>query len=103
MKRRWARHAALAALAAGLLLASAGCQLTRQNYLAVSAGMPAQGVEKLLGAPRYRLDEEWVYTGDDPRDLTKASIYFDADRRVIGKCWRNPEKPWENHREGEVP
>ncbi len=98
-----AGRTAVAALAAGMLLAGAGCQLTRENYLAVSIGMPAQQVENILGAPRYRLDDEWVYTRDDPRDLVKVSVYFDAETKVAGKCWRNPEKPWENHREGQVP
>jgi len=95
--------AAAGVLAAGLALGLTGCQLTRQNYQSVSLGMPAERVEQILGAPRYRFADEWVYTRDDPRDLVKVSMYFDAERRTIGKCWRNPEKPWENHREGEVP
>ena len=93
----------LAVLAAGLALGLAGCQLTRQNYQRVSLGMPAERAEQILGAPRYRFADEWVYTRDDPRDLVKVGVYFDAERRTIGKCWRNPEKPWENHREGKVP
>ena len=98
-----ARWAGLAAVAAGLALGVAGCQLTRQNYESISLGMPAERVEQILGTPRYRFADEWVYTRDDPRDLVKVSVYFDAERRTIGKCWRNPQKPWENHREGEVP
>ena len=94
--------AGAAVLAAAMCLV-AGCQLTRANYLSVSLGMPAQQVEKILGAPRYRLDDEWVYTRQDPRDLVKVSVYFDAGAKVVGKCWRNPEKPWENHCEGQVP
>ena len=99
-----ARGVGLAAvLAAGLALGLAGCQLTRQNYESVSLGMPAERVEQILGAPRYRFADEWVYTRDDPRDLVQVSVYFDGERRTTGKCWRNPEKPWENHREGKVP
>ena len=92
-----------AVVAAGLALGLAGCQLTRQNYESVSLGMPVGRVEQILGAPRYRFADEWVYTRDDPRDLVKVSVYFDAERRTIGKCWRNPERPWENHREGQAP
>ena len=95
--------AGVAVVAAGITLGLAGCQLTRQNYQSVSLGMPAERVEQILGAPRYRFADEWVYTRDDPRDLVKVSVYFDGERRTTGKCWQNPEKPWENHREGKVP
>jgi outer membrane protein assembly factor BamE (lipoprotein component of BamABCDE complex) len=90
------------ALAAVLVLA-AGCELTRKNYQAVGMGQEADQVKGLLGDPRYNFEGRWVYTRDDPRDLTKVEIYFDEDGRVVGKAWQNPEKPWENHREGQVP
>ncbi|MFO8012441.1 MAG: hypothetical protein R6X20_03950 [Phycisphaerae bacterium] len=90
------------ALAAVLVMA-AGCELTRKNYQAVGLGQEADQVKGLLGDPRYPFEGRWVYTRDDPRDLTKVEIYFDEDGRVVGKAWQNPEKPWENHREGQVP
>ena len=96
------RVAALATACVAAAAVAAGCQLTRQNYQAVSLGMPAGEARKILGAPRYELADEWVYTRDDPRDLTKVSLFFDDEEQVIGKAWQNPEKPWENHREGEV-
>lgn len=89
-------------LAATAILA-AGCELTRKNYEAVGLGQDADQVKGLLGEPRYRFEERWVYTRDDPRDLTKVEIRFDDQGRVVGKAWQNPEKPWENHREGQVP
>jgi outer membrane protein assembly factor BamE (lipoprotein component of BamABCDE complex) len=96
-------RAILAAVAAVALVATAGCQLTRQNFQAVSIGQSADEVQKVLGAPRYQFGGEWVWTSDDPRDLTKAAVYFDAEKKVVGKSWQNPEKPWENLREGQVP
>jgi outer membrane protein assembly factor BamE (lipoprotein component of BamABCDE complex) len=96
--RTWTAIAALA-----LAGAVAGCQLTRQNYQAVSIGQTADQVQKILGAPRYQFGGEWVYTADDPRDLTKVSVYFGPDHKVVGKSWQNPERPWENQREGQVP
>jgi len=92
---------ALIVVAAALALA--GCQPTRQNYMAVSVGQTQDQVRKILGTPRYQFAEEWVYTMDDPRDLTKVTIRFDADGKVAGKSWQNPEEPWQNHREGQVP
>jgi len=89
-------------LAAAALLA-AGCELTRKNYEAVGLGQGVDEVKKVLGDPRYQFEGRWVYTRDDPRDLTKVEIYFDNEDRVVGKAWQNPEKPWENHREGQVP
>ncbi len=89
-------------LAAAALLA-AGCELTRTNYEAVGLGQDAEQVKGLLGEPRYRFEDRWVYTRDDPRDLTKVEFYFDDEGRVVGKAWQNPEKPWENHHEGQVP
>ena len=75
-----ARGVGLAAVvAAGLALGLAGCQLTRQNYQSVSLGMPAERVEQILGAPRYRFADEWVYTRDDPRDL----VQFVRRRRAL--------------------
>jgi hypothetical protein len=96
------RVAATAAIAV-VLLAMAGCQLTRQNYNAVPIGGTEDQVKKALGAPRYQLGAEWIYTADDPRDLTKVVVRFSEDKKVVGKAWQNPEKPWENSREGEVP
>ena len=90
-----------AAMLAGLALA--GCQLTRQSFQAVSIGQTPQEVQKILGAPKYQFGGEWIYTSDDPRDLTKAAVYFGPDKTVVGKSWENPEKPWENLREGRVP
>jgi hypothetical protein len=88
---------------AAVVLLAAGCELTRKNYQAVGLGQEAEQVKGLLGDPRYRFEGRWVYTRDDPRDLTKVEIYFDGEKRVVGKAWQNPEKPWENHREGQVP
>jgi outer membrane protein assembly factor BamE (lipoprotein component of BamABCDE complex) len=90
-------------VAVGIVVSAAGCKLTRKNYHALSLGNSADEVKKVLGSPRYESQGQWVYTRDDPRDLTKVEIYFDADKTVIGKSWQNPEKPWENHREGQVP
>lgn len=84
-------------------LAVGGCELTRQNYEAVTLGQTADQVQKVLGAPRYRFEGQWIYTRDDPRDLTKVEIYFNDEGQVVGKTWQNPEKPWENHREGQTP
>ena len=98
-----ARTTLMAAAMLAVALAVAGCQLTRQNYQAVAIGQTADQVQKALGSPRYQFDGNWVYTADDPRDLTKVNIYFDADKKVVGKSWQNPEKPWENHREGQTP
>ena len=89
-------------LAAGVAASAAGCALTRRNYQAVSLGHSADEVKKVLGRARYEFEGEWVYTRDEPRDLTKVEVYFDADKKVVGKSWQNPEKPWENHREGQV-
>jgi len=90
------------ALAAVAVLA-AGCELTRKNYQTVGLGQTDEQVKQALGDPRYRFEGRWVYTRDDPRDLTKVEVYFDDQGRVVGKAWQNPEKPWENHREGQVP
>jgi len=90
-------------LAVGIVVSAAGCELNRKNYEAVSLGLSQDEVKKVLGSPRYEFEGQWVYTGDDPRDLTKVEIYFDADKKVVGKSWQNPEKPWENHRDGQVP
>lgn len=96
------RRPMMMAIGIGIALAAAGCNVTRQNYVAVSLGMTPDEVKQILGTPRYEFADEWVYTRDDPRDLTKVSVYFDEEK-AVGKCWQNPEKPWENHREGEVP
>ncbi len=86
------------------VLAVAGCgELARKDYDAVALGQAADQVKKALGTPRYQSDAEWVYTADDPRDWTKATVRFGPDGKVIGKSWQNPEKPWENNREGQVP
>jgi hypothetical protein len=98
-----ARTVSMAMAALVLGLAVAGCQLTRQNYQAVSIGQTPEQVQKILGDPRYKFESEWVYTSDDPRDLTKAAVYFGPDQKVVGKSWQSPERPWENHREGQVP
>lgn len=90
------------ALAAAVMLA-AGCGLTRKNYQAIGLGQETGQVKKVLGDPRYRFEGRWVYTRNEPRDLTKVEIHFDDEGRVVGKSWQNPEKPWENHREGQVP
>ena len=90
-----------AAMAAALILA--GCQLTRQSFQSVSLGQAPDEVQKILGAPRYQFGGEWIYTTEDPRDLTKVAVYFGPDNKVVGKSWENPEKPWENLREGQVP
>jgi len=97
------RRALWVLLAAGVVASAAGCRLTRKNYQAVSLGHSADEVKKVLGRARYEFEGEWVYTRDEPRDLTKVEIYFDADKKVVGKSWQNPERPWENHREGQVP
>ena len=92
-----------AAALAILALAVAGCgQLERRNYMAVSLGQLHDEVRKVLGAPRFQFGSEWVYTADDPRDLTKISIWFGEDKKVAAKSWQNPERPWENHREGQA-
>ena len=88
-------------LAVGLGLVLAGCNITRQNYEVVALGQSPEDVKKLLGSPRYQFDAEWVWTNDDPRDLTKVTVRFDEEKKVIGKSWQNPERPWENHREGQ--
>ena len=90
-------------LVVGVTVAATGCELTRKNYQAVSLGHSADEVKKVLGSPRYEFEGQWIYTRDDPRDLTKVEICFDEQGKVIGKSWQNPEKPWENHREGQVP
>jgi hypothetical protein len=97
------RAAVRIAATAVVMLTMAGCQLARQNYNAVAIGATEDQVKKALGAPRYQLDAEWVYTADDPRDLTKVVVRFGGDKTVVGKAWQNPEKPWENSREGEAP
>jgi outer membrane protein assembly factor BamE (lipoprotein component of BamABCDE complex) len=99
MPRGWWWAAAVVAL--GLVLA--GCQLSRDNYRAVTLGQSPEEVRQLLGAPRYQYDGEWDYTSDDPRDLTRVSIFFGPDKKVVGKRWQNPEKPGENQHEGQVP
>ena len=99
MRRQCSRIALILAVGFGLVLA--GCNLTRQGYEAVSVGQAPDEVKKALGAPRYQFEAEWVWTNDDPRDLTKVTVRFDADKKVVGKSWQNPEKPWENHREGQ--
>jgi len=91
------------ALAMAVLLAAAGCNLERKNYEAVSVGQSAEDVKKILGAPRYRFEGQWIYTRDKPSDLTKVEIHFNDEGEVVGKTWQNPEKPWENHRQGQVP
>jgi len=101
MRRRMIGGAlAVAGLA---MLAAAGCNLQRKDYQAVSLGQSAEEVKQILGDPRYRFEGQWIYTRDDPRDLTKVDIYFDEEGKVVGKAWQNPETPWENHREGQVP
>jgi len=89
------------AVAGGLALG--GCEFTRQGFQTVSLGQAQADVQKLLGPPTYRTDTEWVYTRSDPRDLTKVTVCFDAEKKVVGKAWQNPEKPWENLREGQAP
>jgi len=88
------------ALACGLAIG--GCEFTRQGFQTVSLGQTQADVEKLLGPPTYRTDSEWVYTRGDPRDLTKVTVRFDSEKKVVGKSWQNPEKPWENQREGQM-
>ena len=88
------------AVAGGLALG--GCEFTRQGFQTVSLGQTQADVQKLLGPPTYRTDTEWVYTRSDPRDLTKVTVRFDAEKKVVGKAWQNPEKPWENLREGQM-
>jgi outer membrane protein assembly factor BamE (lipoprotein component of BamABCDE complex) len=94
---------AVVAVLAGVALAMAGCQLTRQSYDQVTIGQTQDDVKKLLGDPKFKSEDqrEWTYTADDPRDLTRAVIRFDADKKVVGKLWENPDKPWENHHEGQ--
>jgi len=91
------------AMAMGLALVATGCEFTRQGYQAVSLGQTQDEVKNILGPATYKSDAEWVYTRSDPRDLTKVTVRFGEDKKVIGKSWQNPEKPWENHREGQVP
>ena len=93
--------AVIGGLALGLALA--GCQLTRKDYMAVTIGQTEDQVKKIMGDPRYQFGNQWLYTSDDPRDLAKAVILFDDHKRVVGKSWQNPEKPWENHSEGQLP
>jgi hypothetical protein len=90
-------------LASCLVALASGCKLTRQGYEAVGLGQTQAQVQKVLGAPRYRFDNQWVYTADDARDLTKVEVVFDESGKVVGKSWQNPEKPWENHRQGTLP
>jgi outer membrane protein assembly factor BamE (lipoprotein component of BamABCDE complex) len=101
--RAVAGRIAIVAALAGMALAMAGCQLTRQAYDNVKIGMPQDQVKKIMGDPKFKSEDgrEWTYTADDPRDLTRSVIRFDADKNVTGKLWENPDKPWENHREGE--
>ena len=96
--RRWV---ALVGVLVGLALA--GCQLTRQNYDKIAVGQAADQVQKVLGTPRYQSDGQWVYTSDDPRDLAKATVWFGPEKTVVAKAWENPDKPWENNHEGEMP
>lgn len=99
-RARWA----IVAAAAGLLLV--GCDTPRRKYDAVALGMAAPQVRKILGAPRYEFADEWVYTREDPRDLTKVTIYFGGEgdeKTVVGRSWYSPERPQDNHREGQVP
>jgi outer membrane protein assembly factor BamE (lipoprotein component of BamABCDE complex) len=97
-----AHRTALAAAMLAAVLAVAGCEFTRQAYEAVSLGQTQDDVKKTLGPPTYRTDNEWVYTRSDPRDLVKVVVRFDEDKKVAGKSWQNPDKPWENHRQGQV-
>jgi len=97
------RHTILVALAMAVLVAATGCTLQRKDYEAVSIGQGPDEVKKILGDPRYRFEGQWIYTRDDPSDLTKVEVYFDDQEQVVGKTWQNPEIPWENHREGQVP
>ncbi len=101
MRRRLVGGALAAAVLAAV--AAAGCNLERKDYQAVGLGQSAEEVKQVLGEPRYRFEGRWVYTRDDPRDLTKVDIYFGQEDKVVGKAWQNPEEPWKNHREGQVP
>ncbi len=98
--RQRGMKAALVVLAAAVL--TAGCGLTKDRYRQVAPGMPAAEVRQILGEPRYEFVDEWVYTRDDPRDLTKVTIAFDGGR-VVGKSWVDPEHPDESDRTGPVP
>lgn len=94
----------MTAAVAGMLLA--GCDAVRRNYDAVALGMGPDQVRRILGAPRYEFADEWVYSREDPRDLVRVTIYFGGETgrlKVIGKSWHNPDRPQENHREGQVP
>jgi outer membrane protein assembly factor BamE (lipoprotein component of BamABCDE complex) len=97
------RTAALLATGLVAVLVVAGCQLTRQHYQAVAIGQTPEQVQKALGAPRFQFGGQWVWTNDDPRDITKVAVWFGPDKKVVGKSWQNPEKPWENDREGRAP
>jgi len=97
------RRLLLAATMGGLALVLAGCNFDRKSYEAVSLGMTADQVKQVLGQPRFAFEGQWIYTRDDPRDLTKVEIFFDAEGKVVGKTWQNPERPWENDHVGQVP
>ena len=87
---------------ATLVLASAlaaGCAPSRGRYDAVSLGMAPRQVGEILGTPRYSFADEWVYTEENPRDLTLVTIRF-KDGKVVAKSWQNPEKPESDHHEG---
>ena len=94
----------LLAVLAGLLVG--GCRKARQQYEKVSPGMTPAEVREILGAPRYEFADEWVYTGASPSDLARVTVYFSregGESRVVGKSWRDPQRPSENHQEGQVP
>jgi outer membrane protein assembly factor BamE (lipoprotein component of BamABCDE complex) len=95
--RRRVILAALLAVATGL----AGCTAGRAGYNAVALGMTQDHVREILGAPRYAFADEWVYTGDNPRDLTLLAVRFKGGK-VIAKSWQNPEKPEEDNRQGQA-
>jgi hypothetical protein len=96
------RLAILAALLAILATAPGGCGTPRGQYNAVAVGMSQGRVKEILGTPRYQLADEWVYTQDDPRDLTLVTVRF-KDGKLVAKSWQNPEKPEDDHRVGPPP
>jgi len=96
--RRLVILAVLALLAAG----PGGCGTLRGSYNAVALGMAQGRVREILGTPRYQLADEWVYTQDNPRDLTLVTARF-KDGKLVAKSWQNPEKPEDDNRVGPAP
>lgn len=79
--------AAVIVLAAGV----AGCQskFSRQAFETVYVGQPAADVEKTLGEPTVRYEDQWRYVTDFPYAM--GTVFFE-DGKVVRKTWVN-ERP----------